>query len=602
MRRLLSVVAIMVISVTWLALFPASARADGEDWRIPRYDVVASVDKAGVTSVSLDFDFDFGTDPGHGPYVVLPLQQVATGPTGEALWRLYEYHLGTVSSPSGANAEMQSGDSDGNLVIRVGSEDQTFTGVQRYQLSYTVRGLVEPDQQASHLDEFNWQVIGDGWQVPIDQVSVTYSGPAGIAKAACFTGVDTPCPVTTHGADAVFTANGVGNGAGMQVVAGYPAGTFVGAEPRYAHRMTVQNMFPLTPATGSVAAVLVAAGLFWLYRRTRQSGRDQVYLGMTPGVAPAANQQAAVGYDATSAPVAVAFEPPKGARPGEIGLLMDATADNRDITATIVDLAVRGHLTIHQTGKKDFTFTQAQGNDDLIEYENTTMRELFRGARSVTTQDMRDKEYSSMLSDIRTALYSRVTKDLRWYSQSPRLIRIGAIAAGIALIGAGAGLGFLLGIIGWGLIGVAVAVIGIGVLIRNNAFGRRTAQGSAVLAQAKGFELYLTTAEAEQIKFEEGIDVFSRYLPYAMVFGVADRWTKVFEKLAADGRYTFSPYWYVGYGYGLGGGFGMGDLSSSLNSLASSVSSSIQAASAASSGGSGFSGGGGFGGGGGGGW
>lgn len=602
MRRLLSVVASVVMSVTWLAMVAAPARADGENWRIPRYDVVASVDKAGVTTVNLDFDFDFGTDPGHGPYVVLPLQQVATGPTGEALWRLYEYHLGAVDSPSGANAEVQSGESGGNLVIKVGSEDQTFTGVQRYQLSYTVQGLVEPHQRDSGLDEFNWQVIGDGWQVPIDQVNVNYSGPASITKAACFASANTPCPVTTNSDTAEFTASGVGNGAGMQVVAGYPAGTFVGAEPRYAHRMTVQNMFPLTPATGTVAAVLIAAGLFWLYLRTRRSGRDQVYLGMTPGVTPAADQQTAVGYDTTSAPVAVAFEPPKGARPGEIGVLMDATADNRDITATIVDLAVRGHLTIKQTGKKDFTFTRADGHDDLIDYENTTMSELFREARGVTTQDMRDKEYSSMLSSIRTGLYGRVTKELRWYSQSPRLIRVGVVAGGIALICAGGGLGFLLGIIGWGLVGVAVAVVGIGVLIRNNAFGRRTAEGSAVLAQAKGFELYLTTAEADQIRFEEGIDVFSRYLPYAMVFGVADRWTKVFEQLAADGRYTFSPYWYVGYGYGLGGGFGMGDLSGSLNSLASSVSSSIQAASAASSGGSGFSGGGGFGGGGGGGW
>ncbi|HAM43831.1 MAG TPA: DUF2207 domain-containing protein, partial [Propionibacteriaceae bacterium] len=597
MRRIVSVLAALLISVAWLAMVPTTARADGEDWRILRYDVVAKAHKQGVTAVQLTLDFDFGNEAGHGPYIVLPLKQIGTSRTGEAVWRLYDYTVGAVSSPSGANATVESGESDGNLVIRVGSEGRTFTGVQTYQISYTVRGLVEPNQQKTGLDEFNWQVVGGGWQVPIDKVTVHYTGPAQIIKAACFYTVQSPCETATEGKTATYSASGVGNGAGVEVVAGYPVGTFVGAEPHYTHRMTVQNMFPITALTGPAAVVVAAGGLFLLYRRTRRSGRDEVYLGMTPGVTPASGEQTAVGHDSTAAPVAVAFQPPKGARPGEIGTLMDATADDRDITATLVDLAVRGHMAIEQTGKKDFTFTLKQSPDQLVGYESNLVSNLFRSSGQVTTDDLRDTSYSSLLSDTRTDLYDRVTKELRWYSRSPRAVRVGAILAGVALVGAGVGLGFLLGLVGWGLIGIAVAIVGIGVLIRNNRFGRRTANGSAVLAQAKGFELYLTTAEADQIKFEEGVDIFSRYLPYAMVFGVADRWTTVFEKLAADGRYTFSPYWYVGYGYGLGHGFGMGDLSHSLNSLSSSVSSSIQAASAATSGGSGFSGGGGFGGG-----
>ena len=128
----------------------------------------------------------------------------------------------------------------------------------------------------------------------------------------------------------------------------------------------------------------------------------------------------------------------------------------------------------------------------------------------------------------------------------------------------------------------------------------RTADGSAVLAQSLGFRQYLVTAEANQIRFEEGIDVFSRYLPYAIMFGVAERWTKEFAQLAEQGRYAFNPYWYIGYGYGYG--FNYHTFASSMDSLASTMSSSMQHATAATSGGSGFSGGGGFGGGGGGGW
>ena len=47
-----------------------------------------------------------------------------------------------------------------------------------------------------------------------------------------------------------------------------------------------------------------------------------------------------------------------------------------------------------------------------------------------------------------------------------------------------------------------------------------------------GFKQYLETAEADQIRFEEASAVFSRYLPYAIVFGVADRWARTFQKVA----------------------------------------------------------------------
>ncbi len=154
------------------------------------------------------------------------------------------------------------------------------------------------------------------------------------------------------------------------------------------------------------------------------------------------------------------------------------------------------------------------------------------------------------------------------------MVRAAAIVLGLLLVAIGAGLGFALGLVGFGLIGVAVAICGLAMMALNNRFGSRTANGSAVLAQAKGFELYLTTAEADQIKFEEGIDIFSRYLPYAIVFGVADRWTKIFEQLAAQGRYVADNSWYLGYGYGT---FFSSGFTSSLDQLASTMSTSMQA-------------------------
>ena len=67
MRRRTRVLAAYEISVAWLVMDPVTARAEGENWRIPTYDVVASVNKAGVTTVEITMAFDFGSEAGHGP-------------------------------------------------------------------------------------------------------------------------------------------------------------------------------------------------------------------------------------------------------------------------------------------------------------------------------------------------------------------------------------------------------------------------------------------------------------------------------------------------------------------------------------------------------
>ncbi len=599
MRRFIVVMAGLAIFV--LGLLPAtSARADSDDDSITRYAVTADAAKDGTTAVTLDFDFNFGSDEGHGPYITLPLrQEIANDPDH---WRMVDVTVGEVSSPSGASADVQTETTDGNLLIRVGDENRTWSGTQTYRISYTIHGLIAPKQAQSGLDEFNWNVIGGAWEVPIRRITAKVTGPADVVRAACFVDnstTDTCDSATASGTSATFAESSLPKETPLQIVAGFPGGTFVGAEARLEKRLWIGNMFPVTPITGSIAAVLTVLGLGALIRRTRRGAQDEVYLGLTPGITPAAGQQATVGRGAANAPVAVQFTPPRGARPGEIGVLTDSTADNVDITATLIDLAVRGHLRIEQQGKKDWTFVQLQGRDQLVGYESELVTTLFQNGSSVTTDELKNRDYAGLMDSAREKLYQRVTDELHWFRSNPGRVRILAFMGGLGLIAAGVGLGFLLGLVGFGLIGIAAVICGIVMLFMSNRFGSRTADGSAVLAQAKGFELYLTTAEAEQIKFEEGIDVFSRYLPYAIVFGVAERWAKIFEQLAAQGRYVGDSSWYYGYGYGtmFSGGF-----TSSLDQLANTMSSSMQSATAASSGGSGFSGGGGFGGGGGGGW
>src|SRR5699024_781011 len=113
---------------------------------------------------------------------------------------------------------------------------------------------------------------------------------------------------------------------------------------------------------------------------------------------------------------------------------------------------------------------------------------------------------------------------------------------------------------------------------------RRTATGRALYEQTRGFRLYLSRAKADRIRMEEGEDVFSRYLPYAITFGVADRWAKIFAELQAQGRAVPQAGWYIGSRPGL---MDMSSFGAAMSSFTGTTSATL-----GSSGGSGFSGGG----------
>lgn len=64
---------------------------------------------------------------------------------------------------------------------------------------------------------------------------------------------------------------------------------------------------------------------------------------------------------------------------------------------------------------------------------------------------------------------------------------------------------------------------------------RRSLSQRALLDQIIGFRTYLATAEAHQLPFEAGQDIYSRYLPSAVLFGITDKWTDTCQQLVAQG-------------------------------------------------------------------
>src|SRR5690625_1189892 len=99
------------------------AQADSDDWVITRYDVQAEAAADGAVLVQLDFDFDFGTDEGHGPYLTFITRQEIDGDPDH--YRVLEYSDITATSPSGAPAQVRQEDDGTVLAVYNGDRKST---------------------------------------------------------------------------------------------------------------------------------------------------------------------------------------------------------------------------------------------------------------------------------------------------------------------------------------------------------------------------------------------------------------------------------------------------------------------------------------------
>ncbi|WP_235997200.1 DUF2207 domain-containing protein [Aestuariimicrobium ganziense] len=299
-----------------------------------------------------------------------------------------------------------------------------------------------------------------------------------------------------------------------------------------------------------VIAVAWVIGAFLVARGAGLFHRDRIYEGLPPGLTPlpgAEHRDVRVkGGQEYGGEVPVAFAPPRGLRPGLVGTVVDSNAEMRDITATIVDLAVRGHLTIRAMDETisdrqrsrnpdhakasdwELTVVSPVPDDELSPMEHHLLGSLFSRDSQTT---LKTWSRGPGPGQIRDWLYAQAVAN-GWYRKDPRR-RGGGLAF---LIGA-AGVLFALLVVGanptiWGVLS-AVMIAGASVWAGRKWYGRvgRTAEGTAAMIQALGFKKYLATAEAEQFSFEEAAGIFSRYLPYAIVFGVSAHWAKTFGEV-----------------------------------------------------------------------
>jgi hypothetical protein len=617
--------AVLLLAGSAVLVGAPSASADpGES--IPSYQARVDVRRDGSIHVRETIRYTIVGSDHHGIYRDLRTRfSYDPEATGSDRERVYPVEDVTASSPD-APADVDVQEQGSITHIRIGTPDTTVSGTKTYVLDYTVRGAFNRITTTSEADdgtsvpphdELYWNITGDEWDVPIENASVTVNAPAAATSAVCYRGARgrTDTCSATPGQSSTFSTTALQPRQGMTILLAYPTGTVTDATPiiEDAPKTGIAQLTDVNPMFAALAVALLgllAGGMAWLVHKR---GRDSRFVGLTPGLLPAAGETGAAVAAVTrhDRNVAVQFSPPKGMRPGQIGTLVDERANPVDVTATIIDLAVRGNLRIEEVPRTPpdepvtdwrLVVVLPAPAEQLLPYEMALLQAIFKGRNEVTMSALKNT-FASDLHATQMRLYDDVT-ERGWFFGNPNSVRNSYRTGGIAL----AALGFAVAFFGTPAIGGSAALVaaalfigGLVVLALAGRMPARTATGSAILAQAQGFQLYLTTAEADQIRFEEGQDLFSRYLPYAIVFGVAERWAGIFDELARAGRISPSaPTWYAGVSP-TWSFLGLGNAIGGFEARANSALVSTPAASGSSgfSSGGGFSGGGGGGGGGG---
>ncbi len=386
--------------------------------------------------------------------------------------------------------------------------------VRTVTLTYDVWRAVRPFQDH---DELYWNVTGNEWDVPINAASAEMVFDAPVSppeiKAAAYSGVygSVAQDVAVERGDGVvrFTLpRALGYREGMTIVAGWPKGRVDYPGPLAAALWFLQD----NPVLFIPAGVFALCLLIWFYH-----GRDPVMGSVAPE-----------------------YTPPAGLTVAEMGSLIDDSVDTRDICAMAVDLAVRGYIRIEEleteVDGKDYFFKKLKEFKDdasLRPFEKHFLSVLFRVSDSRMLYEMKNYFYQDLAE-----LKRQVDRHLigqGYYLRSPRTVR----AAGLVLALAAAAGGVLWGIQSQSLvvfISLSLSAINIGVF--GYLMPRKTHRGVRMLEKVLGFQEYLHWAEKDRIR-REPPDVFHKWLPYAMAFGVLEQWTKTFEGLTVP-----APAWY----------------------------------------------------------
>ncbi|MGB7971840.1 MAG: DUF2207 domain-containing protein [Candidatus Deferrimicrobiaceae bacterium] len=473
--------------------------------------------------------------------------------------------------------------------IRIGRNDAFVDGRQVYVITYTVQNAI---LFLDTHDELYWNVTGNDWDTTIRSASSTVAVESGRGdipfRGSCYTGLrgarNSSCTFLPSGKGGKFRTGGsLSPREGLTIALGWDKG--IVRPPSFLQR-TLRTLNLSENGVLLLPFVTLVFMLVHWYRR----GKDPDVGGSIP----------------------VMYTPPEEdgqpLPPAEVGALSDERLDPKDITASIVNLAVRGFVTIRELKTAGFLFDRTdyvlekvkEADDDLPLFEKKLMAKLFSGnSREVLVSDLKYSFYKN-LDELNDAVFRRL-QSLGYFRGLPGSVK--AVYRGIGIGGGvlGVAIGMITGKVTGGSPGKIVAAFvlsGLAVFLFAPVMPVKTRKGALAKKKVKGFEEFLLRAEKDRLERMADQNLFEKYLPYAIALDVSDRWARAFEGITQE-----APRWYSATGDS--GMFHPVSFHRSLDSALSTMGSAMYAAPRSSGGGAsggGGSSGGGSGGGGGGSW
>ncbi|MFI5118207.1 MAG: DUF2207 domain-containing protein [Terriglobales bacterium] len=326
---------ILALLFCFALAIPAFAR----DWHIARFESHIYVASDGVTTVNEHIDLVFIGEY-HGIYRDIPVEY--PGPHGSN----YTLFLKVISvlDGSGHKLKYDSSTQHGSRHLKIYIPDAVDT-TRSVIISYKVTNAV---RWFDGHDELYWNVTGNDWPVPIDSAAASITFPANAAgnlRAQAFTGAygsqEQDATAEVRNSTVVIETNNPlsmrdGLTADVYISKGVLTQPSKGTQAMWFLRSNPIVLLPLW--------AFIVMFVFWWTK-----GRDP-----KPDIS-----------------VAPMYEPPKDMTPAEVGSLIDDAVHPRDITCTMVDLAVKGYLKIEETESKVLLFSHRDYKFHLLKPRET---------------------------------------------------------------------------------------------------------------------------------------------------------------------------------------------------------------------------------------
>lgn len=427
--------------------------------------------------------------------------------------------------------------------VQVITVDTSQLGTTPLTIGYTVTGASTSGGVASDgtaITSVAWPVL-QGLAMPVATASGTINVPVigasgSILSVDCKSGSPAglePCQMWGGGTHDSWNPSfqDANIAAGSQVVLSFTApSTMIPVDQDVRDRWTLDRAFSTTtgPLVTALLVLIVGAGLLLLLWRLRARN-----------IATSKDPTIVASFVPTGKGT-VEFEVADNIRPGHVGTVVDEHVDPIDITATLLDLAARGHVQIVELSPDkpghplDWTFRRLESADGLRPFEQTLLDAIAPADGDPAVVSSIGGPVEKVIAQVQDDLYEEVV-DRGWFSRRPDQTRhlfdrVGWIGLGVAVVA----LVLLVIFTHLGLLGLALVALAVGFIAVAQAMPRRTPAGVDLLHGLHALSMTLQTEPVNQIPKQTAYAQISSILPYAVVLGGRDRWLQALVAADAD--------------------------------------------------------------------